>query len=380
MNTADQAEALKAEGNKLASQQNWAAASKKYKKALCIDGSVAVYWSNLALCYDKMGCLDEYKYAAKKTVEVDPHFLKGYIRLANAHHRLFEFELEKETLEKGLEVYPDNSDMKKMMVNVMIEIAMRERFHEVLCTVPDEDPLLLGGVPTNGEIRDELGSLQASNPAFFSLKRSALPPISKKHKDTSKFNEGVRPVIESFYNGEVKAMWTISSSGALIVEGYLPSESVPVTICSLYPPTGIQHQTEQHTTYHNILTLEERRGLGLVLMHRVLREHGFHLGKELHENILFGLVVELSKNYTYLKRYKDSVDIRLTFADMAVGRKILGLTDFTDFSYCGGNSAIAHLGEELEAAKMYRQAGAVYAELCEGHLFNQHEKLGKAQL
>ena len=65
---------------------------------------------------------------------------------------------------------------------------------------------------------------------------------------------------------------------------------------------------------------------------------------------------------------------------MAVGRKILGLTDFTDFSYCGGNSAIAHLGEELEAAKMYRQAGAVYAELCEGHLFNQHEKLGKAQL
>ena len=201
MNTADQAEALKAEGNTLASQQNWAAASKKYKKALCIDGSVAVYWSNLALCYDKMGCLDEYKYAAKKTVEVDPHFLKGYIRLANAHHRLFEFELEKETLEKGLEVYPDNSDMKKMMVNVMIEIAMRERFHEVLCTVPDEDPLLLGWVPTNGEIRDELGSLQASNPAFFSLKRSALPPISKKHKDTSKFNEGVRPVIESCYNG-----------------------------------------------------------------------------------------------------------------------------------------------------------------------------------
>ena len=65
---------------------------------------------------------------------------------------------------------------------------------------------------------------------------------------------------------------------------------------------------------------------------------------------------------------------------MAVGRKICGLSDTTEILCCGGNSAIGHLGEEMEAAKYYGKAALVYSELCEGRLFDQHENLGKAQL
>jgi len=116
---------------------------------------------------------------------------------------------------------------------------------------------------------------------------------------------------------------------------------------SLYPPTGFQYQTEQHPQYHNTLTLEDKRSIGVVLMHRLLREHGFDMGKQLHEMIMFGLVTELTKvssmlcdilffvhmiclsldlifayysafqNYNHLNRFKDSVDVRLSFADMA---------------------------------------------------------------
>jgi len=89
MSSKTEAEALKAEGNKLVQQRNWAAAAKKYEKATAIDPSCAIYWSNLALCYSKMDLLIEYKTAATKTVKADPSFVKGYVRLANAHHRLF---------------------------------------------------------------------------------------------------------------------------------------------------------------------------------------------------------------------------------------------------------------------------------------------------
>ena len=294
-----EAEALKAEGNKLTQQKNWPAAAKKYEKAAAIDASCAVYWSNLAYCYSKMNLLDEYKTYAKKIVCVDPSFVKGYVRLANAHHRLFEFEDEKEILQKGLEVYPGHADLSKLMANVLQEITSREKFQEVLLTVPDMKPILLGGLSavSGGEgFCDLVDHLAAANPSFFGLKRSVLPPISKKYKDLSKVNQGVKHVIESFFNGAVKAKWVLSSgSGALVVEGYLPTDSVPVMIVSLYPPTGFRYESEQNTKYHNILTLEEKRSIGLILMHRLLREHGFNVGKQVHEMVMFGLVTELTK-------------------------------------------------------------------------------------
>ena len=296
MSTNTEAEALKAEGNKLAKQRNWAAAAKKYEKAVAIDPLCAVYWSNLALCYSKMNLLIEYKTASAKTVEVDPSFVKGYVRLANAHHRLFEFEDEKETLKKGLEVHPNHTELTKMMATVVKEIISREKFQQVLLTVSDVKPILLGGVSGEG-LSDMVDPLAAANPCFFGLKRSVLPPLSKKYKDLSKVSSnGVKNVIEAFFNGDVKAQWVLSSeSGALEVEGYLPNDSVPVMRVSLYPPTGFQYETEQNPQYHNILTLEDKRSIGVVLMHRLLREHGFNMGKQLHEMVMFGLVTELTK-------------------------------------------------------------------------------------
>ena len=295
MSTYIEAEALKAEGNKLAQQKDWAGAARKYEKAAAIDASCAVYWSNLALCYSKMNLLVEYKAAALKTVEVDPSFVKGYVRLANAHHRLFEFEDEKEIIMKGLlEVHPNHTDLTKMMTNVVKEITSREKFQQVLLTVQDTKPILLGGVSGEG-LSDMVDPLAAANPSFFGLKRSVLPPISKKYKD-SKVRDEVKNVIEAFFNGDVKCLWVLSSdSGALEVEGYLPNDSVPVMIVSLYPPTGFQYQTEQHQKYHNFLTLEDKRAIGHILMHRLLREHGFNMGKELHEMVVFGLVSELTE-------------------------------------------------------------------------------------
>ena len=65
---------------------------------------------------------------------------------------------------------------------------------------------------------------------------------------------------------------------------------------------------------------------------------------------------------------------------MAVLRKIYGYPDQNGTLFCGGTSAIAHLGEEMEAAKYYGEAALVYSELCEGRLFERYENLPKAQI
>ena len=103
MGTNPQAESLKAEGNKLVSQQNWRGAADFYVKATELDESCAVYWSNLAFCFDKLHNLDEYLAAAKRCVEVDPTFVKGYLRLANAYRRMRRYEDEKLILNRGLD-------------------------------------------------------------------------------------------------------------------------------------------------------------------------------------------------------------------------------------------------------------------------------------
>jgi len=87
-----------------------------------------------------------------------------------------------------------------------------------------------------------------------------------------------------------------------------------------------------------------------------------------------------SQNYNHLNRFKDSVDVRLSFADMAVGRKLYGLLDHIGTLFCGGTSAICHMCEELESAKYYGEAALIYSELCEGRLFERYENLSKAQL
>ena len=67
-----EAEALKIEGNNFFKDKKWADAAKKYRKAIGIDPECAVYWSNLAMCSQKLNQFLEWKDAAHKCLEIDP--------------------------------------------------------------------------------------------------------------------------------------------------------------------------------------------------------------------------------------------------------------------------------------------------------------------
>ena len=75
---------MKKEGNEHFKNQRYAEAVKKYKKAAKMDPTVAIYYSNMAVCYEKLGVYDDFKKASQKCVELDPTMVKGYYRLATA--------------------------------------------------------------------------------------------------------------------------------------------------------------------------------------------------------------------------------------------------------------------------------------------------------
>lgn len=369
-NTNIKAEALKVKGNELVAQKDWSAAAKKYKKAASLDPSCAAYYSNLSFCYEKMRCLGEYKGAAMKCVEVDPSFIKGYIRLANAHHQLWEYEEETKVLEQGLVLDNQNSELRRMLNEVEAKISYREKFEVFVVGVDEEggnSPTLFGGMP-HDELESLLGScLNTKDSAFFGLKRSTLPPSSKKYLDVSMYREEVRPVIHSFYNGPLKIKW-LCEDDSIIVEGYVSGDDVPVVIMSGRGTRDVcqfltGYETSQNIHYDNCLTIEQKCNLHIVLMQRFLREKGYELmGSPGFEDVMYVLFNGMSKICQKYAMFKDSVDFRLIYADISIGRQHTGF----DLGSCTYDIAIGKLAEDLEAAKRYDEAAALYVELCRG--------------
>ncbi|KAL7543360.1 hypothetical protein ACHAXR_012687 [Thalassiosira sp. AJA248-18] len=366
MITNKEAEALKDEGNKLVGRQNWPAAAKKYKKAIALNKSSAVYWSNLAFCYDKMDSLDEYLAVAQTCVKVDPSFMKGYLRLARAHHRVWGYTEEKKVLTRGLALYPHSSELKEMLLVVEEKLLLRDGIEELVIKAPSDDeksPILFGGLPPE-RIEEIVRSNSMLRSKFLGIKRQPLPPISKKHEDLAKFNEHIRPVIRSFYNGELKVKWLCSGFG-FTVEGYIPDESVPVIVLHVIKG-GLSFSTTQHPKYDKILTVDQKLSLQFVLIKRFLREAGCRLVEcALPEDELFEMSNGLNRHFQKDNMYEDSVDWRLTIADIMLG---MGFKDT--------NTAIAQFAEDLETDERYTEAANIYAELCEDGVFNGEGSYG----
>ncbi|KAJ1850418.1 Small glutamine-rich tetratricopeptide repeat-containing protein 2 [Coemansia sp. RSA 486] len=112
------AEELKAEGNALVAKKEYTAAINAYTNAIELVNDNAVYYGNRAAAYSQNGDHAEAVDDAKKALEVDPNYVRGYSRLGRAYFGLGEFELAAEAYEKGLEMDPENSVMRSSLESV----------------------------------------------------------------------------------------------------------------------------------------------------------------------------------------------------------------------------------------------------------------------
>ncbi|CAL1696240.1 unnamed protein product [Somion occarium] len=111
------AEALKAKGNSFMSSKNYDEAIASYTKAIELDPTNAVYYSNRAAAYSSKGSHDEAVLDADKAIEVDPSFVKAYHRLGHAYYCLNDYKAAAAAFRRGLELDPSNASLKTGLQN-----------------------------------------------------------------------------------------------------------------------------------------------------------------------------------------------------------------------------------------------------------------------
>ncbi|WFD36994.1 Small glutamine-rich tetratricopeptide repeat-containing protein 2 [Malassezia cuniculi] len=109
---ATKAEALKNEGNKFMSSKDYGAALDAYTKAIELNPTSPVFYSNRAAAYSQIGQHEEAIADARKAAEIDPKFGKAYSRLGHALFASGRYSEAVEAYEQGLEVDPESKLMR----------------------------------------------------------------------------------------------------------------------------------------------------------------------------------------------------------------------------------------------------------------------------
>lgn len=106
------AEQLKGEGNKHMSAKDHDAAIESYTKAIELDSTNPVYFSNRSAAYAQLQQHDKAIEDAREASRVNPQFAKAYSRLGHALFSAGRYQEAVEAYQKGVEVDPTNSVMK----------------------------------------------------------------------------------------------------------------------------------------------------------------------------------------------------------------------------------------------------------------------------
>lgn len=300
---------------------------------------------NLALCYEKLNNLSAFKEAALRCIEVDPSFIKGYYRLAKAHSLLWDYEQQVNVIERGLEIDSSNVDLQKMLQTATQNRDNMARYEHTTLT-PYSVRCYFGGGTVNNIPTDTV---------YAALDRQSIPPLGKKkYAKLLQYEEISRPVIESFCNGELEIKWHCpTNDSVIIVDGHLPNDTVPVIrYQGKDTPQGFAtgFQTVQHKTYHTVFSSKEKQQLCIIMMLRFLGAAGSRL--DLQNDIMSSLVDGLIKMCREHKLYNDIVYAKLCLADIAFNKGF----DKTILK-------VVNVGEALESAKRYGEAGEIYCEV-----------------
>jgi len=111
-----QAEEFKSKGNTEYANRNFAEAVKLYSKAIDLDPSNAVYYSNRAAAYGGMNNWNKSLEDGEKCVKLKKDWAKGYFRKGNALIELGRLDEGVAAFQEGLKQEPSNEELKKRLV------------------------------------------------------------------------------------------------------------------------------------------------------------------------------------------------------------------------------------------------------------------------
>jgi spermidine synthase len=104
--------------------RNYEAAGEQYRKFLELEPDNAAGWTNLGFCYKELEQFEKAILALKKAIEYNAELVPAYLNLADVYDRLArsyfmrkEYNLALETLDKALQLVPDDSDRRAYLEN-----------------------------------------------------------------------------------------------------------------------------------------------------------------------------------------------------------------------------------------------------------------------
>lgn len=117
------AEKLKGEGNKAMSGKDYGTAIAAYTKAIKLDATSPVYFSNRAAAYSQAGAHDRAVEDAEAALALDPKFSKAYSRMGHALFSLGKYKEAQEAYEKGIELDPASKVMQTGLDSAKKQVA-----------------------------------------------------------------------------------------------------------------------------------------------------------------------------------------------------------------------------------------------------------------
>jgi chaperonin cofactor prefoldin len=113
-----QAEAKKAEGNAAFAAKEYEKAIGFYTEAIELDASNHLYYSNRSICLAETKKYEEAKADGAMCIKIDPTFVKGYHRKANAEFLSGDYDSASATVHAGLKVDPTMGDLKRLLQKI----------------------------------------------------------------------------------------------------------------------------------------------------------------------------------------------------------------------------------------------------------------------
>lgn len=122
---------VRAEGNELFKAGKFPESIAKYTEAIKRNPKDAAPFSNRAAAYMKLGEFPMAKKDCDRCLEIDPTFVKAYIRKGNIHFFMKEFHKCLTVYEKGLKLDPKNKELQQGLMKTQIRIQEQQNSGQV---------------------------------------------------------------------------------------------------------------------------------------------------------------------------------------------------------------------------------------------------------
>ncbi|KAI3649546.1 hypothetical protein MP228_005178 [Amoeboaphelidium protococcarum] len=164
-----EADEVKKRGNQLLVEKKYSEAIEQYGKAIELDASNPVYYSNRAAAYSQLGQHENAIKDCECAIAIDEKFVKAYSRMGLAYYSLGKYEDAVKAYEKSLELDPSNEVTKNSLSTARQKARSGTSSNR---SAPGANPLGgAGGFPNLGGM--DLNALM-SNPAIMNMAQQVM--------------------------------------------------------------------------------------------------------------------------------------------------------------------------------------------------------------